>query len=69
MVGKLKRDAEKKNDSFKRKDEKTPNHLFSQFLAQEIDEQRASSVNCRNVTYGQDSRLHTFEYQTREYRY
>ncbi len=66
-IGKAKQEDKKDNSSGgKSHEDATP--LFSRFLEQEINEQRAMAVNCRTVTYGQDSKLHTFEYRTREYR-
>ncbi len=65
-VGKPRHEEERKQDDKQR--ETTPNTLFSQFLEQEIEEQKKASMNCKTVTYGQDSRLHTFEYLSREYR-
>lgn len=67
-VGKLKRENNKSGNSAIREKEAKAKKLFSQILETEVADQKAISVTCKNVTYGQDSRIHTFEYRTREYR-
>uniref|UniRef100_UPI00405648D6 hypothetical protein n=1 Tax=Acetatifactor sp. TaxID=1872090 RepID=UPI00405648D6 len=68
-VGKLKRDENKSNNSIVREKDTKGKNLFSQMLEAEVAERKTTDVTCRNVTYGQDSRIHTFEYRTREYHY
>lgn len=43
-------------------------HTFSKVLEAELNERKAPT-ECRTVTYGNDLRLRTFLYQTREYQY
>ena len=43
-------------------------HSFSKVLETELSEKQAPT-ECRTVTYGSDSKLRTFLYQTREYQY
>lgn len=45
------------------------NHLFAQILESAVDEQTKAPAHCHTVTYGNDRRLHTFLYQSREYQY
>jgi len=68
-VGKIKREDEKTRATLYEERKGNSQGLFSELLRQEVEEQQEASANCRVVTYGQDSRLHTFEYQKREYRY
>ena len=67
-VGKIKREHVE-NQKAPEKGCADTNPLFSQLLQEEMEGQREASLNCRTTTYGQDSRLHTFEYQKREYHY
>ena len=67
-VGKIKREHVR-NDKAPEKGSANTNPLFSQLLQEEIEGQKKASLNCRTTTYGQDSMLHTFEYQKREYHY
>ncbi len=43
-------------------------HSFSRILEAEMNEHKAPT-ECHTVTYGNDRRLRTFLYQTREYQY
>lgn len=43
-------------------------HSFSKILEAEINEKQAPA-ECHTVTYGNDLKLRTFLYQTREYQY
>ncbi|MBQ2935430.1 MAG: hypothetical protein IJD96_04240 [Lachnospiraceae bacterium] len=43
-------------------------HTFSKVLEAEMNEHKAPT-ECHTVTYGNDLRLRTFLYQTREYQY
>ena len=67
-VGKIKREHVGKEKTTE-KERANTNPLFSQLLQKEIEGQKEASLNCRTTTYGQDSMLHTFEYQKREYHY
>ena len=68
-VPKLKKTKSERNkSSFTHSGEKKE-HLFNQILNDAIEEQEAAPVICHNTTYGQDSRLQTFHYQSREYHY
>ena len=67
-VGRIKREHVE-NEKAPEKGRADTNPLFSQLLQEEMEGQREASLNCRTTTYGQDSRLHTFEYQKREYHY
>lgn len=42
---------------------------FSQILEEKEQELQRASLECHTVTYGQDSRLRTFLYRSREYGY
>lgn len=53
------------SDSKKKDAEK----LFASILEGSVKESRARAVDCRTVTYGRDSKVQDFLYQTREYRY
>ena len=67
-VGKLKREDNRSGNSSTKKNEAKAKDLFSQILEAEVAGQKATPMTCKTVTYGQDSKIHTFEYQTREYR-
>ncbi len=67
-VGKIKREGVRKEKS-PGKGGANPNPLFSQLLQEEMESQGKAPLSCSATTYGQDSRLHTFEYQKREYHY
>lgn len=68
-TGKIKRDNARTDNSLCERNRAESNPLFSQLLQKEVEAQRADTMNCHTVTYGQDSMLHTFEYQKREYHY
>lgn len=61
----IKRDARKENGAR----QKHSTSLFSQILEEKTEEQKEAPRVCHTTTYGQDSMLHTFEYQKREYHY
>ncbi len=65
-VQKLKRDNQKSSDS-KNKD---AGRLFAQIL-EEAAEQKSESAprDCQTTLYDRDSRLQTYHYLSREYRY
>ncbi len=48
---------------------KSAEKLFASILQDSVKENRADVVDCRTTTYGRDSRMQNFLYQTREYRY
>ena len=48
---------------------KNAERLFAGILNDSAKENRADAVDCRTTTYGRDSRMQNFLYQTREYRY
>lgn len=48
---------------------KQSDNLFHQILDNAIEEQEEAPVICHTTTYGQDSRMQTFHYQSREYHY
>jgi len=60
--------SERNKSSFSSSGEKKE-HLFNKILSDAIEEQDSSNVICHNTTYGQDCRLQTFHYQSREYHY
>jgi len=63
---KVKREGRKENSQSR----KHSGSLFSQVLAQKTEEQRQEAPRtCHTTTYGQDSRLHTYQYEKREYHY
>lgn len=64
---KIKRDANRAANSYSHS--KQQNSLFSQIFEQKIAEQQEAPAECYTVTYGQDSKIRTFQYQTREYNY
>lgn len=68
-TGKIKRDNERSRATLNEKNKEHSKGLFSEFLKQEVEEQKEAPHSCSTVMYGQDSRLHTFEYQKREYHY
>lgn len=43
--------------------------LFASILDDSVKEKKADVVDCRTTTYGRDSMMQNFLYQTREYRY
>lgn len=65
-VDKVRRDADRARD-FQSKSKQ--NSLFSQILNQKTEDLQKDSMECHTVTYGQDSKLRTFLYQSREYSY
>ena len=64
---KLRRDAQKTRESYQESGQ-SPS-LFSQILEQKEQELEKAPMNCRTITYGSDSKLHTFQYQSKEYHY
>lgn len=43
--------------------------LFAKILEENTRETKNTVVNCHTTTYGSDSKMQNFNYQTREYRY
>ncbi len=66
-VSKTRRD-ERRESSFDMK-KKGAENLFASILEESTQESRADVVDCRTTTYGRDSRMQNFLYQTKEYRY
>lgn len=66
-VDKLKSDANNTADSHSHG--RQQESLFAQILNQTVEEQQTAPRECHTVTYGQDCKLRTFEYQQREYHY
>lgn len=66
-VYKAKRDERRdaRSDSKKKNAEK----LFTSILKDSVKESRADMVDCQTITYGRDSKMQNYHYQTREYRY
>lgn len=66
-VYKAKRDERRdaRSDSKKKNAEK----LFTSILKDSVKESRAEMVDCQTITYGRDSKMQNYHYQTREYRY
>lgn len=64
---KIKRDANKTIDY--NANGKKEQSLFAEIFNQTVEVQQAAPRECRTLTYGQDSRLHPFLYQQREYHY
>lgn len=48
---------------------KNAEKLFASILEESTQEKGADEVDCRTTTYGRDSRMQSFLYQTKEYRY
>lgn len=63
---KASRDSDGSSGGYTGSDKST--HSFSKILEAEINEKQAPA-ECRTVTYGNDLKLRTFLYQTREYQY
>lgn len=66
-VSKTRRDERRDAHSDSKK--KNAEGLFASILEDSAKESRADAVECRTTTYGRDSRVQNFLYQTREYRY
>lgn len=64
-VYKTGRDERRDAHSGSKKKEK----LFASILEESAKENRAEAVDCKTTTYGRDSRMQNYLYQTREYRY
>lgn len=66
-VSKTRRDERRDANSDLKK--KNAERLFASILEDSVKENRADVVDCRTTTYGRDSKMQNFLYQTREYRY
>ncbi len=68
MVGKIKKEPARAFGYVSR--DASSSGTFAQAFDQAVEEQAASApTECHTVTYGRDSRLQHFMYQTREYHY
>ncbi len=65
-AGKVGRDQGRGSNSSDR-EHQTGANTFSEVLQQEVEERKTDTVHYKTVTYGRDSRLHPFEYLTRNY--
>lgn len=65
-VDRVKRDANRTRDFSPRGRQSV---LFSQILEEKEQELQRTPLECHTITYGQDSRLRTFLYRSREYGY
>ena len=54
---------------YEQPDRKQQTSSFSQILDEKLEEQKTASMNCQTTTYGNDRRIHTFQYLAREYHY
>ncbi len=66
-TGKIKRDNHKDSHSGSR--DRDLNSSFSKLLSEAMEEKREEALNCQTTTYGRDSMLKVFFYQSGEYRY
>lgn len=66
-VSKTRRDERREPSSELKK--KNAEKLFSSILEERTQENKADVVDCRTTTYGRDSKMQSFLYQTKEYRY
>ena len=66
MAGKVGHEQSRENNSSD-KDRQTGTNTFPKVLQQEVEEIQSNTVHYKTVTYGKDSRLHPFEYLTRNY--
>lgn len=64
-IRKIRRDEQKSFDSKK----KNAKGFFAQILEEAAKDTKREVINCHTTTYGRDSKIQTFLYQTREYRY
>ena len=68
-VGKVTRDHGREGNSFSNKENADSERPFAQIFEAEVGNRRRESLNCHNVLYGSDRRLHSFDYMAREYHY
>ncbi|MCM1193750.1 MAG: hypothetical protein NC123_17975 [Butyrivibrio sp.] len=66
-VSKTRRDE--RRDVYSDSKKKNAEKLFASILEDSAKENKANVVDCQTTTYGRDSRVQNFLYQTREYRY
>ncbi len=66
-VGKVKHDQQ--NTSYSDTANQNSGGSFAQVLAKVTDEKRDASINCHTTTYGRDSMLRNFYYQSRTYHF
>lgn len=65
-AGRVSRDQDRGSNSSDR-DAQANTNTFSKVLQQEVEERKTDTVHYKTLTYGKDSRLHPFEYLTRDY--
>jgi len=68
-VGKVNRDMDRDNGSSSGRNGSESGTTFSKVLQKEVEERKANSLGFKTTTYGADRRIHSFEYQPREYYY
>lgn len=66
-VGKVKRDQQ--NSSYSDTTNQNSGGSFAQVLEKVTDEKRDASIDCQTTTYGRDSLIRTFYYQSRAYHF
>ncbi len=66
-VSKTRRDERRETSSDLKK--KGADNLFASILEESTQESKADVVDCRTTTYGRDSKMQNYLYQTKEYRY
>lgn len=69
VSGVYKTRRDERRDAHSDSKKKNADRLFASILDDSAKENRADAVDCRTTTYGRDSRMQNFLYQTREYRY
>ena len=60
---------DERRDAHSDSKKKDAERLFASILEDSAKESKANVVDCRTTTYGRDSMMQNFLYQTREYRY
>lgn len=69
VSGVYKTGRDERRDAHSGSKKKSAEKLFASILEDSAKENGANAVDCRTTTYGRDSRMQNFLYQTREYRY
>lgn len=57
------------NSSYSEAKAQTSNNSFAKVLEEAKKEENNIPMSCHTVSYGRDSRIQSFDYQTREYRF
>lgn len=65
-IGRMTQEADRKPY---RQQETVKNNSFSSILKEKLQEEKDAPRSCQTFTYGHDSMLHMFQYQSREYHY